>query len=71
MLIWCTNRYFAGVTAHPMCALENRQTGDKYCVLICQPSAANSMLRVKDDQCGDGGSCQPACNGIGVCTFDE
>lgn len=25
----------SGVTARPQCALENRATGDKFCVLIC------------------------------------
>ena len=67
-----------GVTATPMCALENRQNGDKYCVLICQPGGGEGFLRsssamnnkyVYDDQCGDGGTCQPASNGIGVCTY--
>ena len=56
-----------------MCALENRQNGSKYCVLICQPGEG-SFLRssvniVQDGQCGDGGTCQPASNGIGVCTY--
>ena len=29
-----------GVSASPQCALENRATGDKYCVLICVASTA-------------------------------
>lgn len=64
-----------GVTAAPTCALKNPATGDKYCVLLCSPSAStgdNSMLslraRVGDGQCG-AATCQPV-QGAGVCTYD-
>ena len=31
-----------GVSASPQCALENRATGDKYCVLICVAATATA-----------------------------
>jgi hypothetical protein len=45
-----------GVSASPQCALENRATGDKYCVLICVASTASAdaplpvFLRGYDDK---------------------
>lgn len=57
-----------GVTATPTCALQNPQTGDKYCALICAPM---SMLRHSssgDGQCG-AASCQPI-SGTGICTYE-
>jgi len=59
-----------GVTAVPMCALQDKQTGSKYCVLICQPSIGEeSYLRGGDKQCGDA-TCQPVKGqGVGICTY--
>lgn len=51
----------------PQCALENRATGDKYCVLICQADEHGS-LRAGDGPCGDA-TCQPVQGSIGVCTY--
>lgn len=60
-----------GVTARPTCALENRSTGEKYCVLICQDGSDNAVLRgnVGSGQCGDA-SCQIVQAGLGICTWD-
>lgn len=58
-----------GVTAKPQCALENKETGDKYCVLICHEAAGNSNLRAGDAQCGDA-TCQVVQPGLGVCTYE-
>ena len=66
-----------GVTAAPTCALKNPATGDKYCVLLCAPSASSSsgesMLRAGvtagDGQCGEA-TCQPV-QGAGVCTYGD
>jgi hypothetical protein len=55
-----------GVTATPTCALQNPQTGDKYCALICAPM----MLRTSGagGQCG-AATCQPI-SGTGICTYE-
>ena len=68
-----------GVTARPTCALENRATGEKYCVLICQSSSLDGALRgtttttrtttLGNGQCGDA-SCQMVQAGLGICTWD-
>ena len=67
-----------GVTARPTCALENRATGEKYCVLICQGGAADSESALRgttttnslgNGQCGDA-SCQMVQAGLGICTWD-
>mmetsp|Transcript_99300 Transcript_99300/g.156560 ORF Transcript_99300/g.156560 Transcript_99300/m.156560 type:complete len:480 (-) Transcript_99300:247-1686(-) len=53
-----------GVTANPQCALQNSATHEKYCALICTPSADG-------DQCGENASCKSVQMGIGVCTYDD
>jgi hypothetical protein len=53
-----------GVTATPTCALQNPQTGDKYCALICAPE----NLRRGAGQCG-AATCQPI-QGTGICTYE-
>jgi hypothetical protein len=53
-----------GVTATPTCALQNPQTGDKYCALICAPE----NLRSGAGQCG-AATCQPIQN-TGICTYE-
>uniref|UniRef100_A0A7S2TZ59 Uncharacterized protein n=1 Tax=Lotharella oceanica TaxID=641309 RepID=A0A7S2TZ59_9EUKA len=50
-----------GVTASPMCALQDASTGQKYCALICSPGGGN--------MCGDA-TCK-AISGIGICTYDD
>jgi len=37
-----------GVSARPQCALENRATGDKYCVLICQTNDIDYVAATAD-----------------------
>lgn len=54
-----------GVTATPTCALQNPQTGDKYCALICAPE---NNLRGGAGQCG-AAMCQPI-QGTGICTYE-
>lgn len=49
-----------GVTAAPQCALQTT-SGDKYCALICDPSASGA--------CGSG-SCK-SIQGTGLCTYDD
>jgi len=63
-----------GVTARPQCALENAQTGDKYCVLICHEAAEFEAsdewkLNLGDAQCGDA-TCQIVQPGLGICTYE-
>eukprot|EP00746_Dinoflagellata_sp_MGD_P147063 gnl/MRDRNA2_/MRDRNA2_79450_c0_seq1.p1 gnl/MRDRNA2_/MRDRNA2_79450_c0~~gnl/MRDRNA2_/MRDRNA2_79450_c0_seq1.p1 ORF type:complete len:394 (+),score=65.29 gnl/MRDRNA2_/MRDRNA2_79450_c0_seq1:98-1279(+) len=53
-----------GVTAHPQCALQTT-TGQKYCALICTPSALRGNGAT--GECG-AGSCQ-AVQGTGICTY--
>lgn len=63
-----------GVTAQPQCALQDRSTGSKYCVLLCNPSneEGNSLRggnNVEDSQCGDA-TCQAVKgSGLGICTY--
>jgi len=74
-----------GVTATPMCALQDPSTGSQYCILVCsskESETTGSMLRstssgggggaiVRDDQCGDA-VCRPVQgqDGLGICTYD-
>uniref|UniRef100_A0A7R9WTM1 Uncharacterized protein n=1 Tax=Craspedostauros australis TaxID=1486917 RepID=A0A7R9WTM1_9STRA len=69
-LVPCPTDVPDGVTATPTCALENAQTGDTYCVLICDPDATDAQLRGASGggQCGDA-TCQPI-QGLGICTFE-
>lgn len=66
----CPSDMGPGVTASPMCALQEQTTGKQYCVLVCYPGKSKS-LRGGDSQCGDA-TCQPAPgqDGIGICTYD-
>lgn len=63
----------AGVTASPQCALQS-SSGDKYCVLICSPSAEALSFpvfkRAADAQCGTNASCK-AIQSVGICTYDD
>jgi hypothetical protein len=65
-----------GVSATPMCALQDPSTGNQYCILVCSAennSNNNNMLRsmVRDEQCG-GAICRPVegQDGLGICTYD-
>jgi hypothetical protein len=57
-----------GTTAKPQCVLSNPATGDKYCALICTPSAG-LRATASDGDCGPA-TCQPVQDGIGICTYD-
>ena len=63
----------AGVTATPQCALQS-STGDKYCALICSPSAEAlsfpAFKKAADAQCGTNASCK-AIQTVGICTYDD
>jgi len=54
-----------GATAHPMCALQTPE-GDKFCALVCRPSALRS--NGFEGECGQG-SCQKVQAGLGLCTY--
>ena len=65
-----------GVSATPMCALQEAATGNQYCVLVCRTangSKTMSVLRnmLRDGQCGDA-MCRPVegQDGLGICTYD-
>ena len=57
-----------GVTATPMCALQD-QSGLHYCVLLCQVRDAH-LRGVQDDQCGDATCQEVKGQGVGICTYD-
>ena len=58
-----------GVTAAPMCALQD-QSGLHYCVLLCQIESDNNLRGVKDEQCGDATCQEVKGQGVGICTYD-
>lgn len=62
----CPSDVPAGVTAHPMCGLSS-PTGEKYCVLLCQPG----VMGRGDSDCGDA-KCRSVKGqpGVGICTYD-
>ena len=63
----------AGASATPQCALQS-STGDKYCALICSPSAEAlsfpAFKKAADAQCGTNASCK-AIQTVGICTYDD
>ena len=59
----CPTDVPTGVTASPMCALQDASSSKKYCALICQPSG-------NADQCGTNASCK-SISGVGICTYDD
>jgi len=59
----CPTDVPSGVTAKPMCALQDSSSKKKYRALICTPSAG-------DAQCGANGSCK-SIQSVGVCTYDD
>ena len=66
-----------GVSATPMCALQDTSTGNQYCILVCRADESEpklllrNSLVLRDDQCGDA-TCRPVPgqNGLGICTYD-
>ena len=69
----CPSDVPSGVTARPTCALQDAQ-GNKYCALVCSPSAAAlaypPFKKAADDQCGTNASCKPIST-VGICTYDD
>ena len=59
----CPTDVPSGDTAKPQCALQT-PTGDKYCALICEPSALSA--NGANGECGTG-TCQ-SIQGVGLCT---
>mmetsp|Transcript_11858 Transcript_11858/g.27057 ORF Transcript_11858/g.27057 Transcript_11858/m.27057 type:complete len:144 (-) Transcript_11858:114-545(-) len=59
----CPSDKPSGVAATPQCALQTT-TGQKFCALICQPSA---KLNGANGECGTG-ACQ-SIQGVGLCTY--
>ena len=66
----CPTDIPTGATASPQCALTLSTTGDKYCALLCSPTAFIKDQKVADAACGDGASCKPI-QGKGLCTYDD
>jgi hypothetical protein len=60
-----------GVTAEPQCALQDSASGDKFCTLICSPTAVIKDQKAADAQCGANASCKSVQLGIGLCTYDD
>jgi hypothetical protein len=58
----CPTDVPAGVTARPLCALQDASSGAKYCALICSPG--------NDAQCGTNASCK-SIQSVGICTYDD
>jgi len=52
-------------TAEPQCILNDEDTGEKNCCLVCDPTATK-------DECPDRASCKapPGGQGVGLCTYD-
>merc|ERR1712072_218452 len=66
----CPSDKPSSASANPMCALQTT-SGDKYCALICSPSAVAldfaPFKKVADAQCGTNASCE-SISGVGICT---
>lgn len=67
----CPTDVPAGVTAGPQCALQDSSTNQKYCALICSPTAKIVDQKAADAQCGTNASCKSAQQGVGICTYDD
>jgi len=65
----CPKDVPTGVSAGPQCALSSPQ-GDKFCALICSPTAEIADQKAADAQCGTNASCK-AIQGVGICTYDD
>lgn len=60
-----------GVTAAPQCALQDASSGQKFCALVCSPTAQIDDQKAADAQCGANASCKPLQLGLGICTYDD
>mmetsp|Transcript_2336 Transcript_2336/g.4840 ORF Transcript_2336/g.4840 Transcript_2336/m.4840 type:complete len:447 (+) Transcript_2336:64-1404(+) len=60
-----------GVAAEPQCALQDAASGQKFCALICSPSADIKDQKAADAQCGPNASCKSLQLGLGICTYDD
>jgi len=67
----CPTDVPTGVTAAPQCALSDSATKQKYCALICSPTAFIADQKAADAQCGTNASCKSVQAGIGLCTYDD
>ena len=67
----CPSDVPQGVTAAPQCALQDAQSSDMYCALICSPSLPIRDQKLADAACGGANlSCKPI-SGTGICTYDD
>jgi len=67
----CPTDIPTGVTAAPQCALQDSASKQKYCALICSPTAVIKDQKAADAQCGTNASCKSLQLGLGVCTYDD
>jgi len=67
----CPTDIPTGVTAAPQCALQDSASHEKYCALICSPTATIVNQKAADAQCGTNASCKSLQLGLGVCTYDD
>ena len=67
----CPTDVPTGVTAAPQCALQDGSTNQKYCALICSPTAFIADQKAADAQCGTNASCKSVQSGVGICTYDD
>lgn len=67
----CPTDVPAGVTAQPQCALQDAGSGQKFCALICSPTAKIADQKAADAQCGANASCKALQLGVGICTYDD
>jgi len=67
----CPTDIPTGVTAQPQCALQDSASNQKYCALICSPTAKIADQKAADAQCGANASCKSLQLGLGVCTYDD
>jgi len=67
----CPTDIPTGVTAAPQCALQDSASHQKYCALICSPTATIVNQKAADAQCGTNASCKSLQLGLGVCTYDD
>jgi len=67
----CPTDVPAGVSAAPQCALSDSASNQKYCALICSPTAEIKDQKAADAQCGTNASCKSVQMGVGICTYDD
>jgi len=67
----CPTDVPTGVSAAPQCALQDSASNQKYCALICSPTAKIADQKAADAQCGTNASCKSLQMGVGLCTYDD